>query len=202
MRARFLYIILALLFASCNPFISADLRHKNKCNRKIDKELARRDKKSAQINAKCPGAIVKKVIHDTVEVEVEIPATDIDSFLVIEKDTALIDSLVNLIRNNKTREIIRKYIKEYVPIKDTVIHLADGFTIKFWSKDGKINYTIDKPEQTIVEEVPIETIVEELKPLELSWWEKLANGLTRYLWVLILIVLFFLLLRYIKKKFF
>ncbi len=195
-----LIILLALFIASCNPFISKDLRQKNKCNRKIERELKRHKKKAAKINVICPGAIVKEIIHDTIEVEIPIPSTDIDSFIVIENDSAKVDSLLSLIRNNKTREVIREYFTKYVPIKDTIIHLTDGYTIKFWSKDGKINYTIDKPAEIKVVEVPTETVVEQLKPLELTNWQTIMNGAKDFWWILVLFIALFLIARLIWKR--
>jgi len=196
---KLLIILLAVGLISCNPFISKDLRQKNKCNKKIEKEIKRHKKKAAKINLICPGALSSDTIRDTIEVEVEIPSTEIDSFIVVQKDYAAIDSLVNLIKNNKTREIIRKYITEYVPIKDTIIHLKDGYTIKFWSKDGKINYTINKPKETKIVEVPTETIVEELKPIPLTVWEQIMNFLGHWMWWIIIILAILVTLRYLKR---
>lgn len=184
-----LIILLAILFASCNPLITKELRDKNKCNRKVNRELKRHKKKVAKIAITCPAILSQDTIRDTVSVEV--PKIEIDSFLVIQRDTNEIDSLVNLIKNNKTREIIREYVMRYVPIKDTVIHLTDGFTIKFWSKDGKINYTIDKEEEIL--EVPTETIIEKAKPIPLTFWEKAINATKRfYWWGIILVILYFI----------
>ena len=182
-----LIFLLALTFASCNPFISKDLRKKKRCNKKLERVVSR-----------CPELLNNDTIIDTVVIEV--PKVEIDSFIVIKKDTAEIDSLVNLIKNKKTREVIRKYITKYVPFKDTVIHLVDGFKVSFYSKGGNIHYSIDKPLEVI--KIENETIVPVVKQIELTWWEKVLEFCYRFwLWFVIFLVLF-IVGRTIKQYFF
>ena len=195
MKNLLIILTLAVMASSCNPLISKDLRRKNKCNRKVERELKRHKKKIAKIAIDCPEIMHSDTIRDTIEVF--IPEVRLDSFLIIEKDTAMIDSLFGLIENNETREVIREYFTKYIPIKDTVTHLMDGYTIKFWATDGKINYTVDKPEEII--EAPVEIIIEKVKAIELAWYEKLMNNLSRpFVWIVVFVILF-ILYRILKK---
>ncbi len=189
-------IVLFSLFA-CNPFITKDLREKNRCNRKVERELKRHNRKVAKIAIKCPDIITERTIIDTVLVE--IPKVDIDSFIVIQRDTAEIDSLVNLIKNKKTREVIRKYITEYIPFRDTLIHLKDGFKVRFYSVDGNIHYSIDKPLEVVKKENKI--VIKEVKEIPLTVLEKIMNFFSVYLlWILVAIIVFFI-LKLVKKFF-
>ncbi len=188
-------ILLAFSFFSCNPFISKDLRIKNRCNRKLERADKRFKKKVGKVALICPSIISKDTIRDTVTIT--IPEVRIDSFLVLERDTAEIDSLVKLIKNKKTREIIREYITNYIPIKDTVIHLADGYTIKFYSLDGDLHYQVTKPEEKIEETAEI--IVETIKPVELTTGEKIMNFLSRF-WIWIVVSSIALILIFWLKK--
>lgn len=182
-----LIFLLAFTFASCNPFISKDLRRKNRCNKKLERVVSR-----------CPELLRNDTIIDTVIIEV--PKIEIDSFIVIKKDTAKIDSLVNLIKNKKTREVIREYITKYVPFKDTVIHLVDGFKVSFYSRDGNIHYSIDKPLEVI--KVENETIIPVIKPIELTTIEKIMNFFSRFWWWFVIGLILFIVCRTIKQYFF
>ena len=90
-------IFFAFSFISCNPFITKDLRRKNNCNKKLERVVK-----------KCPELLKKDTIRDTLEVK--IPEVKIDSFIVIQKDTAEIDSLISLIQDKEVREVIKEYI--------------------------------------------------------------------------------------------
>lgn len=188
---------MSILIVGCNPFISKELRRKNKCNRKVEKELKRHKKKVAKIAVNCPEIIKEEVVVDTVEIEV--PKVELDSFIVIKKDTAQIDSLVSLIKNKKTREVIRKYITEYIPFKDTVIHLKDGFKVKFYSVNGNIHYSIDKPAERIKKKV--RTKVPVVAKIELTTWEKIINGAKDFWWVIVLFLSIFIVFSMIRKRF-
>ena len=194
---KLLIIFLAISFISCNPFISKDLRIKNKCNRKLARAEAKFKKKVDKIDIICPNILTQDTIRDTLTIT--IPEVRIDSFIVLERDSSEIDSLVSLIKNKKTREIIREYITKYIPIKDTVIHLADGYTIKFYSLDGNIQYSINKPVEVIEKTSAI--VVDVIKPIELSTMEKIINWLSKFWIWLILLLISFLLLRFIYKRF-
>lgn len=184
-------VLLSIFFVSCNPFVSKELRRKNKCNRKVSREIKRHDKKIRKIAINCPDILVQDTIRDTVKVEV--PKVEIRDSIQFVRDTSEIDSLVRLIKNKKTREVIRKYITEYIPIPDTVIHLSDGYTIKVWSDKGNMHYSVDKPAEDI--EIPIETIITTPKPIELTLWEKLMNGAKDSWWIGIIFALSFFIIR-------
>jgi len=180
----FIIILLSFLFASCNPFISKDLRRKNKCNRKLERVVR-----------KCPELLSTDTIIDTVIIEV--PKIEIDSFIVIKKDTTAIDSIVNLIKNKQTREIVKDYIIKYVPFKDTVIHLIEGFSVSFYSKDGNIHYSIDKPVEVI--KIEKEVIVPVIKPVQLTTMEKALNFFSRFWWWFVVAALCFIGYKIFKK---
>jgi hypothetical protein len=182
-----LIFLLALTFVSCNPFISKDLRKKKRCNKKLERVVNR-----------CPELLNNDTIIDTVIIEV--PKVEIDSFIVVKKDTAEIDSLVNLIKNKKTREVIREYITKYVPFKDTVIHLVDGYKVSFYSKGGNIHYSIDKPVEVI--KIENEVIVPVIKPIELTTIEKIINFFSRFWWWFVIGLVLFIVGRTIKQYFF
>lgn len=182
---------------SCNPFISKDLRRKNKCNRKIDKVNDRYDRKTKKIAIYCPEILHKDTIRDTLRIE--IPKLRIDSFIVIQKDTAEIDSLLNLIASKKTRTVIKKYITNYVPLKDTIIHEIEGYTFKFFNSGGNIAYRVEKPLEVI--ETTSEVVIEDIQKVELTIEEKIMNFLSRFwLWIVI-VSISFILIRYLSNIF-
>lgn len=182
----FIIILLSFLFASCNPFISKELRRKNKCNKKLERVVR-----------KCPELLKADTIRDTLKVEV--PKVEIDSFIVVEKDTAEIDSLVQLIKNKKTREAIKEYIIKYVPFKDTVIHLIDGYSVSFYSKGGNVHYSIDKPAKVL--EIENEVIIPVVKPVELTTFDKIMNLLSRFWWWFVIGLVVFIVGKALKNYF-
>lgn len=184
---RLIIILLALSFVSCNPFLSKEHRRKKKCNRKLER-----------VTDKCPELLTNETV--TVIITDTIPEVQIDSFIVLERDTAEIDSLVSLIKNKKTREIIREYITKYVPIKDTTIHLADGYTIKFYSLEGNIHYSVEKPLEVV--KTPHEIVVETVKPVELTPTERFLEVIYRFWWVILLIILTAIGLKYLHRRLF
>ena len=170
-------IFLAVIFVSCNPFISKDLRRKNKCNRKLERVVK-----------KCPELLQNDTIIDTVSIL--LPEVRIDSFIIIEKDSFEIDSLVNLIENKEVQEIIKEYITNYIPFKDTIIHKIEGFTFLFYIYGENIRYEVVKPLEVI--KIETEVIVPVVKPIELNVIEKILNFLSRFWWWFILALLCFI----------
>jgi hypothetical protein len=180
-------IFLAFSFISCNPFVSKELRRKKKCNRKLERVVK-----------KCPELLSNDTIRDTVEVL--IPEVRIDSFITIVKDTAEIDSLVSLIQDPGVREVIRKYITEYIPFKDTITHLIDGYTFRFYADGKNIRYEVDKPAELIKKET--EVIIPIVKPVELTTVELILDFFSRFWWWFVIGLIVFILGRAIKNYFF
>jgi len=69
-------LILVILITSCNPFISPELRRKNKCNRKFEKVLRR-----------CPELLTTKDTTIVLDTTIITNSVQIDTVLSIEFDT-------------------------------------------------------------------------------------------------------------------
>jgi len=177
-------IFLAISFISCNPFITKDLRRKNKCNRKLQRVVN-----------KCPELLSNDTIRDTVSILV--PEVRIDSFITIVKDTAEIDSLVSLIQDPGVQEIIKQYIYRYKPFNDTITQIIDGYTFRFYVEGQNIRYEVDKPAELIKK--PIEVIIPIVKPVELTTIEKALDFFSRFWWWFVIGLIFFILIRIFGK---
>jgi len=186
---RYILIILSLLILTgCNPFISKELRRKNKANRKLER-----------LTNKYPELLTQDTIYNMVAIEAV--KVEIDSFIVIQKDTAIIDSLVNLIENKETRKVIKEYITNYVPFKDTTIHLIDGFKVSFYAVGGNIHYTIDKPSETLKKKV--RTLVPKVSKVELTIIEQAQNLLSKlwrwFIFIILAIILYKFVIKFLSK---
>ena len=179
-----LILLLALSFLSCNPFISKELRRKNKANRKLER-----------LTNKFPELLTQDTIYNMVAIEAV--KVEIDSFIVIQKDTTTIDSLVNLIENKETRKVIKEYITNYIPFKDTVIHLTDGFKVTFYSSGGNIHYAIDKPAETLKKKV--RTLVPKVSKVELTIIEQAQNLFSKFWKWFIFVIIGFVLYKVVVK---
>jgi hypothetical protein len=182
-----LILFLAVSFISCNPFITKELRRKKKCNKKLERVIN-----------KCPELLKADTIRDTVSIM--IPEVRIDSFIVIEKDSAEIDSLVNLIQDQGVREIIKQYITKYVPFKDTLRHEIDGYTFLFYVDGQNIRYEVKKPLEVV--KIENEIIVPIVRPVELTTFEKVLDFFSRFWWWFVIGLILFILGRTIKNYFF
>ena len=163
------------------------MRRKNKCNRKLERVVK-----------KCPELLQNDTIIDTVSIIV--PEVRIDSFIVIQKDSIEIDSLVNLIQDQEVRKVIKQYITEYIPFKDTLIHKIDGYTFRFYIEGQNIRYEVVKPLEVIKTET--EVIIPIVKPVELTTFERVMNLFARFWWWLVIGLILFILGRTIKRYFF
>jgi hypothetical protein len=92
-----------IFLASCNPFISKELRRKNKCNRKLQR-----------VTTKCPELIQTDTF--TRVVTFEVPKLQIDSFIEIKPDTMWLSE----IRNDTIRQLVREKIFDSFPF-DTIV---------------------------------------------------------------------------------
>ena len=174
-------ILLICLLSSCNPFISKELRRKNKCNRKLERVVR-----------KCPELLKTDTIKQVVEIEVS--KVQIDSFITIEHDT----TWLNEINNDTVRQLVREKIFEYFPFKDTIAHYVDGYTFLFYNVNGNIGYTVTKPPERLLKE--IETPIEVIKPVQLTITEQIMNVLSKFFWWFVLLVISILAYKIIMKK--
>lgn len=183
----FIIILLSFIFTSCNPFISKELRRKNKCNRKLERVIK-----------KCPELLGTDTIRDTVSIVV--PEVRIDSFIVIQKDTAEIDSLLNLIQDQGVREVFKQYIYNYKPFNDTITHIIDGYIFSFYAEGKNIRYEVKKPVEVL--KIENETIIPVVKLIELTTLEKILNFMGRFWWWFVIGLILFIAFRTIKQYFF
>lgn len=155
------FILTILILSSCNPFISKDVRKDKRANRKLERLVK-----------KFPDLLKK----DTILVDVEVPKIEIDSVIIVERDTTWLSE----IKNDTIREVIRQKILKYVPLKDTIVHIIDGITFTFFNKNGNIGYSVRKPQEIIKKQVDVQTVT----PIETK-----DNN---YLWIIILILILIL----------
>ena len=129
----------------------------------------------------------KDTIHDTITVVV--PELLIKDSMYVRVDTFELEKLVPYA---KIKEVLR-----YISL-DTTINHAD-YTLIFRLSNGLFSHDITIKEKTI--DKPIETIVDVVKPIELSFFEKAYIFLNNWFkWILALLFLFLLFLG-LKKYF-
>lgn len=185
---RYLTIILSIIIlSSCSGLRSKEHRRKRKCNRKLERVIR-----------KCPELLNQDTIRDTVVFN--IPEVRIDSFISIERDTAVIDSLLGLIRNKKAKAAVKEFFTKYVPIKDTIIHEIDGYTFRFFNSGGNIGYSVKRPEKVV--EIPTETIIDVVKPVELTTGQKIIDFIWQFWWLILIGILSFIFLIWIIRRLF
>lgn len=173
-------IFLAILsIVACNPFISKELRHKKKCNRKTERLIR-----------KCPELLKPDTIIDTVIVEVA--AINIDVSLPVNKDVSEIDSIIasykdqiDSILAHKLGTEIKEYVRERPCIIDTLNFEENGISVKVFQSDGKIHISIKKPKEKIKVIVKVEA--PKIVKIKLTGWEKFMQFLGRFWWWIIII---------------
>lgn len=195
-------LVLALLFTSCNPFISKELRQKNRCNDKVDKEFKRRDRVKKRIKKKCPDAVVMDTIKIPFEVKVpEIKIKDsIDVKVIV--DSAKVDSLTNVLKNLNSREEKIKYVTNFIKenfFLDTLI-TDTLYDLRFTIQNGKFGYDVHIKERKIEGEA--KAPIEETKNIELNPIEKLMNWLGGMYWSAFWLILLFLIGYILYRKIF
>jgi len=180
--------LLATLILSCNPFISKELRQKNRCNRKLERTIK-----------KCPELLKT----DTVEkiVEIEVPKLEIKDSIILklEIDSFTVDSLLNYINTLKTQKERTKTLTEYVLQSfslDTTI--TDSlYSLTFKIKNGVFSHNIVINEQKIKKTIQIEQ--KTISKIQLTPWEKLLNTIGKFWWIILVFVLgSFILLKMMK----
>lgn len=174
-----LLIIIGL--SSCNPFLTPELRKKNRCNRKLERVVR-----------KCPDLAKTDTITKTVEVE--IPKIQVDSVIIIEPDTMWLSE----IKNDTIREFVRSKVVNAMPFKDTIVHIIDGITFKFFPDEyGNIRYSVTKPKEITKQDVKIDQ--QTVQKIKLSLFEQLLNFFGSWIWVVIIGFVIWLLFRLLKK---
>jgi len=167
----------------CNPFISKELRKKNRCNRKLERVIK-----------KCPELLNTDTVLKVVEIE--IPKVEIDSFIIYNPDTTWLVE----IQNDTIREFVRQKVFESFPFQDTIKHTIDGFTFLFYNDNGNIGYTVLKPKETRSKDVLIP--IEVIKPIQLTLFEKFQNHIGKIIFWLVLLVMLFYIIKLAKKLLF
>ena len=190
-QANSAILLFCLIFISCNPFISKELRQKKRCIRKIDK-----------IQAVCPSAVLRDTIVDTVEVI--IPEIRVDTFFAVNSDVSGVDSIVDKFQGEidsltaiKLKTELRWYVKERPCLLDTIRIDSFGIHIEIYQIGDKIYHSLFKEEQVIEKEV--EVVVDRIVKPKLTVWEQFilwASGVWR--WLVFLIIL--LVIIYIFRK--
>lgn len=179
-KSKILIALFSVILVSCNPFMSKDVRRSKKCNKKLEKVVI-----------KCPELLNKDTIIDTLIIE--LPKVEIDSFITLNYDTVRIDSIVNLIQNDTIKKVVKEFIYNENILKDTIIHKIDGYTFIFYSNGNNIHYKVEKPLEVL--KIENKTIVDTIKPIKVSWFDKIASNL----WVIIIIIIGVLVLLFIFK---
>lgn len=145
--------------------------------------------------------IIKK---DTVFVDVPviIPAVDIDTTLPVTKDTTallkLIDhyaSLLDSVAGTKLKTEIRYIIKTQRLFTDTAVAVVDGYTLKVWDNNGKLAFSIKKPEEVKNISVPAEVNTVEVRKKEKTIWEKIDDYLDWILICIVILLFFYILIK-------
>jgi len=176
------YLIASLIIASCNPFISKELRHKKKCNHKLEK-----------LTRKCPGLLKTDTI--LIPVLIEIPPIDIDTLLLVNKDVSGIDSIIakyqeqiDSILARKIGKEIKWYVRERPCIIDTLEFEENGIKVKVFQQGKQIRISIKKPKEKIKTEIKIEVPI--VQKIKLTSWEKFMGFLGRFwLWIVVISII-------------
>lgn len=184
-----------MLFTSCNPFVSKELRRKNRCNNKLENKMA-------SLIKKCPNLLKTDTITEIIEVPV--PEIKIDTVFQVYIDTSKVDSLVrelSAIEDHSERvRYLTKYIAEAVYIDTSIV--KDGVTVGVTLINGKLSINVHKPEEIIL--VEDQDIIKTISIDPLKWHESLRLYLAKFWWWGIIIFVVFLILRtayrfFIKK---
>ena len=134
----FNYIVLGLLITSCNPFITPELRHKNKCNRKLER-----------VTRKCPELLTKDTLLVNFDTTIITNEVRVDTLVWSKLDTILVNKdrfHVKIVRINDTlrvsggcdsdtiyiNKVIRVPYDVVKPIKLTVFEQILNILSRFW----------------------------------------------------------------------
>ena len=173
---RYILIILSILIlSSCNPFITKELRRKNKCNRKLERVVK-----------KCPELL------KTDTITIIIPEIKIDTIVEVNIDTLVIGQIINgldtIIEYEQRVSYLTKYITTATSL-DTNIY-QDGVLVHLNLFDGNLHVSIKKDPE------PIKVAVDIVKPVELTPLEKVMNAIGPFFWWIVIVFVLFVLYRH------
>lgn len=173
-------ILLSIALISCNPFISKDVRKAKRCNKKLER-----------LTENCPDLL--KV--DTIEVKV--PELVIEKEFVIKLDTVKIDSFIiqldTIVKQKDKIRFVTDFIKQNYTLDTLVVDSLYNLSISI--KNGVLSFNVKVKEQTIKVEDKI------IVPIELSWYDKLLIYATKYWWLLLIIALIYIFIKFGIKLF-
>ena len=173
-------ILLSIALISCNPFISKDVRKAKRCNNRLERLVD-----------KCPDLL--KV--DTIEVKV--PELVIEKEFVIKLDTVKIDSFIiqldTIVKQKDKIRFVTEFIKQNYTLDTLVVDSLYNFSISI--KNGVLSFNVKIKEQTIKVEDKI------IVPIEISWYDKLLIYATKYWWLLLIIALIYIFIKFGIKLF-
>lgn len=121
--------MLALLFASCNPFITKELRRKNKCNRKLKRVVNR-----------CPDLLKQDTIIAIYDTTIITKGSKIDTVIYFDFDTITLfkDKLrLKLIKTIDTLLVDGECIPDTIRIKERVevpVSIASMINLTVWER--------------------------------------------------------------------
>lgn len=172
-------ILCICLLSSCNPFISKELRHKKRCNKKLERVVK-----------KCPELLKPDTIT------VVIPEVKIDTVFKVDVDTLktteIVQALDTIVTFKERLKYLNKYVTETIYLDTNV--LIDGYLIHVNLLQGELYVSLQKPEEKIL--IPDEVI----KPIEYSFFEKVRMELSKFYWWLIIGLVIYIGIGMIKKK--
>lgn len=178
-----------ILLTSCNPFISKDLRRKNKCNRKLERVVE-----------KCPELLDS--LTTTITVRDTIPPIEIKDTFYVNVDSNKVDSLVEELSKLETKEekvrYLTRYVAETIFIDTSVVR--DGVTVNILLQNGSLEISVDKPEE--VREKEVEVVTPVVTPIKLNMFEQFMNFLGGMWWGIFWIIVVLAILYGLYRKFF
>ena len=136
---KIIVILLSIFLVGCNPFISKDLRRKNKCNRKLER-----------VTKKCPELLKKDTLIANLDTTIVTNEVRVDTLVSTKHDTIEIIKdkfrvkIVNLIDTllveggcDADTVVITKTVKVpykiVTPVKLTILdHIANYFSKLWW----------------------------------------------------------------------
>lgn len=173
-------MILAVGLVGCNPFISKDVRKAKRCNKKLER-----------LTEKCPDLL--KV--DTIEVKV--PELVIEKEFVIKLDTVKIDSFIiqldTIVKQKDKIRFVTEFFKQNYTLDTLVVDSLYNLSVSI--KNGVLSFNVKVKEQTIKVEDKI------IVPIEISWYDKLLIYATKYWWLLLIIALIYIFIKFGIKLF-
>ena len=175
---KYIYLlILSFFLISCLP---KEIRQKKRCNKKLER-----------LTENCPDLL--KV--DTVEVKV--PELVIEKEFIIQLDTVKIDSFIiqldTIVKQKDKIRFVTEFIKQNYTLDTLVVDSL--YNLRISIKNGILSFNVKVKEQTIKVEDKI------IVPIELSWYDKLLIYATKYWWLLLIIALIYIFIKFGIKLF-